>query len=95
MVIKRFERAETVICSILVKTTAGVLTNPATSMKIQVTEPSGIIVVTDTAMTNDTTGTYHYDFVPTVSSQLGLYKVRYTAVDGTRTTIQDDSFYLQ
>jgi uncharacterized protein YfaS (alpha-2-macroglobulin family) len=92
---KSFQRAETVVCSILIKTAALVLTDPATSIKIDITNPVGTSVVTATAMTKDTTGTYHYDYSPASDAVLGTYKVKYTAVDGTRTTIQNDTFSLE
>ena len=46
-------------------------------------------------MTNDAVGSYHYDFVPGADAILGKYLVRYIAVDGTRTTIETDSFILE
>lgn len=92
---KAFQRAETVVCSILVKTTAGVLVDPATSMKIDITNPVGTSVVTATAMTKDSTGTYHYDYQPASDAVLGTYNVKYTATDGTRITIQRDNFSLE
>jgi hypothetical protein len=92
---KSFQRAETVICSITIKTAALVLTDPATSTKIDITNPIGTSVVTATAMTRDSAGTFHYDYAPAVDATLGIYKVKYTAIDATRTTIQNDSFSLE
>jgi len=90
-----FQRAETVICSALVKTTAGVLTTPATSMTITISDPVGTAVIAGANMTLDAVGTYHYDFAPAATATLGIYLVRYVATDGTRKTIQDDSFVLE
>jgi uncharacterized protein YfaS (alpha-2-macroglobulin family) len=92
---KQFQRAETVICSAEVKTAAGVLTSPATSMKVAINGPTGASVVAATAMTLDGVGLYHYDYAPATDALLGTYQVKYTAVDGTRTTIQSDSFVLE
>jgi uncharacterized protein YfaS (alpha-2-macroglobulin family) len=92
---KTFQRAETVVCSILVKTAAAVLTDPATSTKIVITGPTGASVVTSTAMTRDSVGAYHYDYQPAVDALKGIYHVKYTAVDGTRITIEDDTFVLE
>lgn len=92
---KTFQRAETVICSILVYNSSDELTDPATSMKIDITNPVGTSVVTATAMTKDDTGTYHYDYTPAADAMLGKYKVKYTATDSTRVTIQNDSFILE
>jgi len=90
-----FQRAETVVCSILIKTTAEVLTDPATSIKIDITNSIGTAVVTATAMTRDSAGTYHYDYQPAADALKGIYHVKYTATDGTRITIQNDSFVLE
>jgi len=93
--IKTFQRAETVVCSITVKTPALALVDPATSMNIAITGPSGESVISSTAMANDSVGTYHYDYNPAANAALGAYKVRYTATDGTRITIEDDYFKLE
>jgi uncharacterized protein YfaS (alpha-2-macroglobulin family) len=92
---KAFQRAETVICTITIKTAAGVLTDPATSIKIDIVNPIGVSAVTATAMTKDSTGNYHYDYSPTADAVLGPYRIKYTATDGTRVTIQADSFTLE
>jgi len=92
---RTFQRNETVICSITSKTAAGVLTDPITSMTITITNPSGTAVVTAAAMTKDSTGVYHYDYQPAVDAVLGVYRIRYTATDGARITIQDDDFTLE
>lgn len=89
-----FERTETIVCSITIKSTTGVLTNPATSMTVTITAPNNTAVVSAQAMTNDSTGLYHYDYTPASSVSLGEYKVRYTATDGSRVTIQDDVFNM-
>ena len=91
----KFDIGETVICSCEVKTDAGVLTDPATSMTVTInqTSPVGKAVITVTAMTKDSAGKYHYDFQTTTVSS-GNYEVIYTATDGTRITIEKDSFSL-
>jgi uncharacterized protein YfaS (alpha-2-macroglobulin family) len=89
-----FQRNETVICSITVKTAAGVLTDPITSVTITITNPAGTAIVTSANMTKDSTGTYHYDYNPVVDAALGNYDVHYIATDGSRITIQDDNFSL-
>ena len=84
-----------VICSITVKNSAGTLVNPATSMTIQVERLSPYaIIVSSTGMTNDSTGTYHYDLV-TAGYSLGNYKITYTATDGTRISIEDEALFLE
>lgn len=91
---KTFQRAETVICSVTVKL-AGVLTDPSTSMKIAITGPTGLSAVPATSMAHDLTGAYHYDYSPAADALLGTYRVKYTATDGSRVTIQTDRFNLE
>jgi hypothetical protein len=100
---KSFQRAETVICAIRVATGADVLTQPATSMTITITNPVGTAVNTATAMTYDAvpvvvdgvTCNYHYDYQPASDAVLGKYTVLYTATDGTRITNLRDYFILE
>jgi hypothetical protein len=92
---KTFQRAETVVCSITVATTAGVAANPATSTTITITNPIGTAINTATAMTNDSVGAYHYDYQPASDAVLGKYTVLYTATDGTRITNLRDYFVLE
>ena len=91
----RFEIGETVICSIEIRNAAGVLVNPATSIKITIENPDGTKVVNDVAMTNDGVGLDHYDYTSAVTVQVGTYTVWYIAIDGTRTTKQKDTFELE
>lgn len=67
-----FQLGETIVCKIEVRSAAtGNLTDPATSMKITITDPvgdpaknSGTTAVTGIVMTHDGLGLYHYDFTP-------------------------------
>ncbi len=90
-----FDVGETVICTITVTTSAGVAADPADSMKILITWANGgIVVVPLTAMTDDAdVGNFHYDF-QTVDLAKGRYEIQYIADDGTRITIQKDTFTL-
>lgn len=93
-----FNLGETVICSCVVKDSTGTLKDPATSMKIEIDKVTSAgtvmqIVIAETAMTKDSTGTYHYDFTATTSG-VGNYRAKYVATDGTRITISNDSFSL-
>jgi len=92
---KTFQGAETIVCSIQVKNASSVLANPATSMNVEIVGPTGTTIVTSTPMTNDGVGLYHYDHQPAADAAKGRYYVRYTATDGTRVTIEDDSFLLE
>ena len=90
-----FNILETIICSCEVKNDAGTLIDPATSMTIAInqTSPIGKVIITATAMTKDSVGKYHYDFQTTTVSG-GSYEAIYTATDGTRITIEKDTFNL-
>ena len=91
-----FQIGETVICSIEVKDDDGVLKDPATSTNIVIKEvsPVGRSIVTSTAMTHDSTGKYHYDYNSS-NAEGGSYEACYTATDGTRITIEKDTFILE
>lgn len=92
-----FEIGETVICSVEVKNSAGTLVDPATSMKIGIdqTKPALASIIADTTdMTKDSTGKYHYDFQSS-STTKGDYRVTYKATDGTRVTIEKETFTLE
>ncbi len=91
-----FDIGETVVCSITVKDSDGTAQDPVTSMNIEISQitPSYSAVITSTAMTDDTgTGNYHYD-CQTSGYGAGTYEIKYTATDGTRITIQKDTFIL-
>ena len=90
----QFNRGETIICSVLVKNSAGTLVDPQTSMKITIKDANNGAEVNNVDMTKTATGTYHYDFNSTASSMKGLYTVLYKATDGTRISICQDSFEL-
>lgn len=91
-----FDLGETVICSITVKDADANLQDPVTSMKIVIdrVKPNFTNIVSSTAMTKDSTGTYHYDF-QTSSVTIGTYEIEYTATDGSRISIQKDEFILE
>lgn len=91
-----FQIGETIICSIEVKNDAGTLVDPATSMNIVIDQitPSYASKVASTAMTKDAVGKYHYD-CQTSAYTAGTYKAIYTATDGTRITIEEDTFDLE
>jgi len=90
-----FDCGETIICSIEVKDDDGVLKDPATSMNIVITDPQNGEVVASTAMTKDSTGKYHYDYATVSATLHGAYTAKYTATDGTRITIEKDTFSLE
>ncbi len=85
-----FVNGETVICSCTVKNSSGTLADPSTSMKITI-DLVGVnsVVVNDVAMTKDSTGTYHYDYLSTMRGQ---FSVKFKATDGARISIGADTF---
>ncbi len=89
-----FERGETIICSIII-TAEGIAVDPATSIKISITDPLFVKVVDDEAMVKDSTGHYHYDYTSAIDAAEKEYTVEYTAVDSARTTKQRDYFILK
>ncbi len=89
-----FNIGETVVCSVEVKNTAGVLVDPATSMTTTITSPQKTIVVSAQNMSKDSTGKYHYDYTSEVTAPDGKYTAAYKATDGTRITIAKNIFEL-
>ena len=88
-------RGETAIISIEVRNAAGDLADPATSMTITITNPSGVEVISAVAMSKATppvTGEYHYDYAVAAAAPLGLWAVRLIATDASRVSIEDDKF---
>lgn len=91
-----FQRSETIVAKVEVRNAeTGTLTDPATSMKITITNPSGTKVVDDATMGKDAVGKYHKDYTPPSDAVLGKYVVKYVATDGTRVTIELDNFVVE
>ena len=91
----RFDRTETVICSIEVTDQNGNYFSPSTSMKMTILDPNDAVKVDAAAMTLDGVGLYHYDFTPAADAVLGWDRVRFVATHGSRVTIHDDGFTLE
>ena len=89
-----FDIGETVIASCEVKDDDGAYKDPATSMKIRITDKFDAVKVNNIDMTKDAIGKYHYD-CQTEGYVDGKYTIQYTATDGTRITIQKESFNLE
>jgi hypothetical protein len=89
-----FESGETVVLNLTVTAVSdGSLHDPSTSLMVDIWDPDDLQVVTAAAMTRDSVGVYHYDYL--AGAKLGTYQVLYTATDGTRVTKQRDSFNVQ
>ncbi len=85
---------ETVICSItVVDNSSGVQRAPATSMLITIKDSQGALKADNQAMTESSAGEF-YHACNTAGWMGGLCRVIYTAVDGSRITIQKDKFTL-
>lgn len=94
----KFDLGETVICSITVKDASSTLQNPSTSTNIVVERlsPDPTEMQSSTAMTNDGTGLYHYDWQTSGGSVTrGKYKFIVTATDGSRISIEVTEFNLK
>ena len=90
-----FDIDETVICSCEIKDDSGAYKDPTTSMTIKIKQISPIYLekVASVAMTKDAVGRYHYD-CQTSGYAKGSYQVTYIATDGTRITIEQETFEL-
>jgi uncharacterized protein YfaS (alpha-2-macroglobulin family) len=87
-----FNRGETAIVSVTIRSSAGTLTTPATSTLITITNPSGVELVSDAAMIEDSEGLLHYDYQVGASADVGRYTVRIVATDASRVSIEDSDF---
>lgn len=83
------ETGEATKRKIEVKNTAGELEDP-TTMTISIWKPDGALDIDAVAMTNDSTGKYHYWY--TISDQVGVYKILYEATTGGKISKQRDEF---
>lgn len=70
-----------------IRTAAGVLGTPGTSINIQIIGPDGTVVVAYTAMTADSTGKYSYSWATATTNLPGSYVVWIRTVDGGNTSI--------
>ena len=89
-----FQRAETIVIKGTIKDEALALITPSTSTKITVTDPAGVAVVNDLSVTFSAVGEWQYQYTPDGAALGGAYHVRITAVDGSRTSIEDSQFFL-
>ncbi|MFA5377314.1 MAG: hypothetical protein WC455_16305 [Dehalococcoidia bacterium] len=89
---------ETVKITAAIYNDSDALVNP-TGVTITITSPTGVVVVNDVAMTNDSTGIYTYLFRTTISTTNGQYTEKVTATDGAGAlaiiTMGTDTFKLR
>lgn len=68
---------------------SGTLTDPDTSYKLCVTDPSGqVVVAATTDLVKDSTGKYYYEYAISSSALLGTYKAQAIMVHGTTTNME-------
>lgn len=89
-----FERTETIHIEASIADEDGTPTNPSTSTTISIVDPGGTTKVDASAMTNDTTGEYYYNYTPGSTLVLGLWTGKITATSGSTVSIQMFEFYL-
>ena len=75
-------QGETVVIEVSVTDTDRAATNPTTSITISISDPGGNAMVTDAAMTNDSTGKYHYDYAIPADATIGEWDAEVTASSG-------------
>ena len=73
--------------------TDGSAKNPDTSFNIEIKSADGTSVVSSTAMTNESTGVYYYDWNITAVSQ-GYYIAQFEAVDSGVTYKGSEDIYI-
>jgi len=91
-----FKEMKLLLYHLALKNAAGNPVDPDTSITITIRRTSVVTpVVNDVAMTKDSVGEYHHDFLPTVTETLGVYEVSCETVDATRKSIQRTQFTLE
>lgn len=87
---KMYYQGETMRQSVEVTDTNGALVD-ADSIVITIVDPEDIEQVSAQAMTNDSTGKYHYDYLIAADAEKGEWKTEIKAVKGF-TAIEQDEF---
>lgn len=95
MSIVRFQRAETIVCELEVRSNAGVLVDPSSLPVLDVVDPDGTSVVTAQNMTKDAVGEYYHNYTPVAGAVLGWYTAKFTVADGGLVTIRQDGFSME
>lgn len=89
-----YYQGETITLKATVKDTDRALTNPTTSITITVKDSDGTTKVDAQAMTNDSTGKYHYDYAIPADATTGVWNVEVTASSG-KPSIEQDTFTVE
>jgi len=77
-----YYQGETITIEAIVKDTDRALSNPSTSIVVSVKDPDGVTKVDEQAMSNDSTGMYHYDYAIPSDAVVGVWDVQVTASSG-------------
>ena len=89
-----FQLTETIIIQAL-NYSSGALTDPTTSYTITINDPAGVVAVNGSAMTKDSTGTFHYDYEPAATAMTGKHKGYTKMTSSTRDTLQPFHFEVE
>jgi uncharacterized protein YfaS (alpha-2-macroglobulin family) len=92
-----YQLGETVRVDATITDEDGTATDPAT-VTVSIRGPDGVMLITDTSMTQDGVGLYHYDYT-LISETSGLvgkytYKVECTG-SGGQVTIKNSTFKVE
>lgn len=85
----------TILISVELRTSAGVLGTPGTSILIQILGPDGAVLVAYVAMTADSTGKYSYAFVSATSHSPGTYSAWVKTTDVAVVSIQPAPYLFE
>lgn len=91
---KVYKQGETVVLNSLSTNQAGTLTDPGTSIKVKIIDPTGTVALAEYTMTKSSTGTYVYYYDTTSSSALGVWQYEVVAINSAHTTIESSQFEL-
>lgn len=92
----KFHRGSTVNCKRNVKNPdTQEYFDPATSIKITITDCRNGVEVDNQDMVKDATGKYHYKYNSLGTAPKGIYLVKYTAIDGVDVGVFVDQFALE
>lgn len=89
-----YYQGETITLKAIVKDTDRALANPTTSITITVKDPDSATKVDAQAMSNDSTGKYHYDYAIPSDATTGVWRVEVTASSG-KPSLEQHSFVVE
>jgi len=87
------ERGDTLSFWIRIMDKDSTVTDPST-VSLSILDPCKNTILSATAMTSDTAGTYYYNYNVGATAMYGKYTLRTTLGDGTNTTIYDNEIYI-